>query len=120
MAAVRRNGEDADGGGFWAHQRELRDAGRQLGRAARTACEDVSEVCRRQLDRNPYLTLGSIFGIGYVLGGGIPAGAVRLALGIGLRVGATVAVRELAERARAPRLGGRRRGDGSAPAPARA
>ena len=82
-----------------AHQRELSDATRQLANAARATFEDVALASRLQLERNPYLTLASFFALGYVLGGGVPVRAVRFALGMGVRMGATMAMRELASRA---------------------
>jgi hypothetical protein len=81
------------------HQRELSDAARQLATAARATFDDVALASRLQLERNPYLTLASFFALGYVLGGGVPVRAVRFALGMGVRMGATMAMRELASRA---------------------
>ena len=83
-----------------SHQRELREASTQLGRATRATVEDVALVARLQLQRNPYLTLGSVFAAGYVLGGGVPVRVVRFALGMGMRMAGTIALRELADRAR--------------------
>ncbi len=91
------------------HQRELREAARQLARAARATVEDVALVSRLQLERNPYVTIGSFFALGYVLGGGVPVRAVRFALGMGIRMGATVAMRELASRAYSGRRSARPR-----------
>jgi len=94
---------DAAPGNLWTHQKELREASKQLGRATRATVEDIALATRLQLERNPYLTLGSIFAAGYVLGGGVPVRAVRFALGLGVRMGATIALRELADRARVGR-----------------
>jgi DNA-binding NtrC family response regulator len=91
--APKREAAPAD---LWAHQRELRDASKQLGRATRATVDDVALAARLQLERSPYLTLGSIFAAGYVLGGGVPVRVVRFALAMGMRMGASMAFRELA------------------------
>ena len=52
--------------------REMRDEGVALADAVRGAAQDLVELSRTQLERNLYLTLGSAFALGYVLGGGLP------------------------------------------------
>lgn len=39
--------------------------------------DDASDFVRRQASIRPYTTLASAFGIGYVLGGGVPKWALR-------------------------------------------
>ena len=42
-------------------------------------------LLRDRLEQRPYATLAVAAGVGYVLGGGVPSGLVRLLLGIGSR-----------------------------------
>lgn len=85
------------------HSRDLRHATQQLAHSTRATLDDAALAWRLQAERNPYLSLVTVFGVGYVLGGGIPAAAIRLALGAGLRMAATMALREVLTRAAGPR-----------------
>lgn len=85
------------------HRREMRDATTQLTRSTRATLDDISLAWKLQAEKNPYLSLGAVFAAGYVLGGGIPVAAVRLALGVGARMALSMAVRELIEGATSQR-----------------
>lgn len=115
--------EDA-GSSLRQHSRDVRRATQQLAQSTRATLDDAALAWRLQAERNPYLSLGMVFGIGYVLGGGIPATAVRLGLSAGVRMAATMALREVLIRAagarhapsRSPRAnGGDREGRRSPP-----
>lgn len=53
-------------------------------------------LVRDRLEQRPYATLAVAAGVGYVLGGGIPSGLVRLVLGIGSRMAVEHAVAHFA------------------------
>ncbi len=50
------------------------------------AGRELAQASRVQLERSPYWTLGAAFGLGWVLGGGLPAKTFTLAAGIGGRM----------------------------------
>jgi hypothetical protein len=77
------------------HRREMRDATSQLSRSTRATLDDISLAWKLQAEKNPYLSLAAVFAAGYVLGGGVPVAAVRLALGVGARMALSMAMREL-------------------------
>jgi hypothetical protein len=60
------------------------------------ALGDLDRTLRDQLDRRPYATLAAASGLGYVLGGGVPAALSRMVFGMGGRL----AILMLAERVR--------------------
>lgn len=80
--------------------------GREFGRATKDTARDLSLATRLQLERSPYLTLGATFGVGYVLGGGIPLRLLMLAAAFGGRMAASMALRELATTAVRATAGG--------------
>ncbi len=80
--------------------------GREFGRATKDTARDLSLASRLQLERSPYLTLAATFGVGYVLGGGIPLRLVTFAAALGGRVAASMALRELATTAVRATAGG--------------
>jgi hypothetical protein len=53
-------------------------------------------LVRDRLEQRPYATLAVVAGVGYVLGGGIPSGILRLLLGIGSRLAVEQAVAHFA------------------------
>ena len=52
----------------------------------------AEELLRIQAEQRPYAVLGAALGVGYVLGGGVPAFAMRMLINSGMRmaVGAVV------------------------------
>ena len=80
--------------------------GREFGRATKDTARDLSLASRLQLERSPYLTLAATFGVGYVLGGGIPLRLLTFAAAFGGRVAASMALRELATTAVRATTGG--------------
>lgn len=78
-----------------AHRREIRNASRELARSTRSTLDDVTLAWRLQVERNPYLSLGAVFAVGYVLGGGVPLRLVRFAAGTGARMAASMVLREM-------------------------
>jgi hypothetical protein len=42
-------------------------------------------LLRQRLERQPYTTLAVVAGVGYVLGGGLPTGLLRILFGVGGR-----------------------------------
>ena len=52
-------------------------------------------LVRERLEDRPYATLAVAVGVGYVLGGGIPTGLVRLLLGVGGRFAVEQAIARL-------------------------
>ena len=81
-----------------AHAQKLRDYGREvveerdaLMEAAQGAVSELSALVKEQVDERPYTVLGAAFGIGLVLGGGIPLAIV----GLGARAAAGMAMRQM-------------------------
>lgn len=59
--------------------REVRDEGRAFADAAGGLAEEVQALARVQMRERPYWMLGAAFAAGWVLGGGVPPTAARLA-----------------------------------------
>jgi ElaB/YqjD/DUF883 family membrane-anchored ribosome-binding protein len=57
--------------------REVRAEGEALMEATQGALQEMSDLVGRQLESRPYATLGTAFGFGLLLGGGLPFGVVR-------------------------------------------
>ena len=81
-----------------AHAQRIRDYGREaleerdaLMEAAQGAVSEISALVKEQVDERPYTVLGAAFGLGLVLGGGIPLGIV----GLGARAAAGIAMRQM-------------------------
>ena len=81
-----------------AHAQRIRDYGREaleerdaLMEAAQGAVSELSALVKEQVDERPYTVLGAAFGLGLVLGGGIPLGVV----GLGARAAAGIAMRQM-------------------------
>lgn len=71
--------------------------GRQFGRATGDTVDDLALASRLQLERRPYVTLGATFGLGYVLGGGVPLRLLTLGVAFGGRIAASMALRQLTQ-----------------------
>jgi hypothetical protein len=91
-----------------AHAQRLRDYGREvveerdaLMEAAQGAVGELSALVKEQVDERPYTVLGAAFGLGLVLGGGLPLAIV----GLGARAAAGMAMRQMVE-GMIPALGG--------------
>jgi hypothetical protein len=81
-----------------AHAQRLRDYGREvveerdaLVEAAQGAVNELTALVKEQVDERPYTVLGTAFGLGLVLGGGIPLAVV----GLGARAAAGIAMRQM-------------------------
>jgi ElaB/YqjD/DUF883 family membrane-anchored ribosome-binding protein len=72
-------GEEAAAGTHKLRERgrEVRAEGEALMEATQGAIEEMSQLVGRQLESRPYATLGTAFGFGLLLGGGLPFGVVR-------------------------------------------
>jgi hypothetical protein len=57
--------------------REVRAEGEALMEATQGALQEMNDLVERQLESRPYTTLGTAFGFGLLLGGGLPFGVVR-------------------------------------------
>jgi hypothetical protein len=57
--------------------REVKAEGEALMEATQGAIQEMSNLVGRQLESRPYATLGTAFGFGLLLGGGLPFGVVR-------------------------------------------
>jgi len=79
-----------------------------------SAVEHITE----EAQRNPLRTLGIAFGVGYVLGGGVPRFVVRMALSAGLRQASAAVLTSAAAAELAQRLLGTLRTPEPEPAPA--
>jgi hypothetical protein len=53
-------------------------------------------LLRDRLERRPYATLAVAAGVGYVLGGGLPTGLVRVLIGVGGRLAVDRVIAQLA------------------------
>ena len=66
---------------------------RDVMEAAQGAVSELSALVKEQVDERPYTVLGAAFGVGLVLGGGLPLAIV----GLGARAAAGVAMRQMVE-----------------------
>jgi ElaB/YqjD/DUF883 family membrane-anchored ribosome-binding protein len=62
-----------------AYGREARQEGEAFLQATQGAVTELDSLVRGQLEARPYTTLGTAFGFGVFLGGGLPFGVIRLA-----------------------------------------
>lgn len=90
----------------------VRDEGREIASDARELASDVSEMVEEATDflrdqaiQRPYVTLASAFGVGYVLGGGVPLWAMRALIAVGGKIAVSAVMQEIA-RSAGPRTGG--------------
>lgn len=58
----------------------------ELGDTAREIVESCRSLVRDRLRRQPYAVLATAVGVGYVLGGGLPRGALRALVLVGGRL----------------------------------
>jgi hypothetical protein len=63
----------------------------------RVVAHEAEALLRETIARAPYLTTAAAGGIGFLLGGGLPRGAVTLLLGAGARAGARLATAWLSQ-----------------------
>lgn len=75
----------ADGPSVAAAGVRVRDDARQLLTSISTFTTQAQEVITKTLDERPYVALGTAFGIGYLLGGGLRSKLTGLALTVGGR-----------------------------------
>lgn len=72
-----------------------RDEAQAFAGALEGVVDEVRELLVEQLEQRPYVTLGAMAGLGYVLGGGVPRRASGIALAIGGRIAVNMALREI-------------------------
>jgi len=63
------------------------------------AVRDLHQKLRDTVEEQPVLAVGAAAGVGFLLGGGLPRGALTLLLGVGTRVAGAWLQREFLERA---------------------
>jgi hypothetical protein len=67
----------------------MHDRGEALLQSTRAALRELGQLAGQRLEDDPYATVGTVFGFGLVLGGGLPVGVLRFtaraAAGIVLR-----------------------------------
>lgn len=92
-----------DGNGSPPSARDLVEQGQRihedvasLATAVRKMAHGWEALLRDRLERQPYATLAVAAGVGYVLGGGIPSGVLRLLVGVGGRLAVEQAIARLA------------------------
>lgn len=81
--------------------KQIQDDAQSMAEDVRALVDESAHFVREQMESRPYATLGVAFGLGYVLGGGVPTWAGRFAMSVALRaaVAAVIgrATNELAE-----------------------
>ncbi len=87
-----------------AEGKQVAEEAKELASGVNELVEEATEFLRDQAIQRPYVTLASAFGVGYVLGGGVPLWAVRAMIAVGGKMVATAIVTELGKAA-APREG---------------
>jgi hypothetical protein len=65
--------------------------------AALHVAQGWQSLLRDRLERQPYATLAVAAGVGYVLGGGLPTGLVRVLVGMGGRLAVERVIARLAD-----------------------
>lgn len=76
------NGRGATARQLYDDTRRVGDELTNLAADARRMLSEGEGVAREHLTRQPYVTLAIAAGVGYVLGGGLPRGVLRLAMGV--------------------------------------
>ena len=71
----------------------------QFEEALETAARDLHQKLRETVEGQPVLAVGAAAGVGFLLGGGLPRGALTLLLGVGTRMAGAWLQREFLERA---------------------
>lgn len=89
-----------------ARGREVRQEGRAFADATQGLVSEASDLAREQLEERPYWVLGAAFAVGWILGGGVPPRAVRMAGDVATRATVSVLASRLAEAVSAPPPGG--------------
>lgn len=91
-AAAASNGAHGGNGAAAPSFTRLRDQGREMveeagafADAAGGAAGEARELAREQLTTRPYWVLGAAFAVGWVLGGGVPPRAARMAADVATR-----------------------------------
>jgi hypothetical protein len=69
-----------------------------VARGLSSAAESGDRLLRESVEAQPVLTAGAALGIGFLVGGGLPRGAVTLLLGVGGRLAASWLSEELLAR----------------------
>ncbi len=77
--------------------REVKKRAAGLASATGEAVSEWQRFLHDRLEKNPYATLGTFAGIGYVLSGGLSPHVVRLAFGIGSRIVLAMVLKEVSE-----------------------
>ena len=70
-------------------------AAAELAKSVRTAAHTAAEAVTAQLGQRPYITLGVVAGVGFVVAGGLAAPAFRSMTGLCIRLGFAAAARKL-------------------------
>lgn len=91
--------------------REAYREAQQLASTLEQAVDEIGQFLRTQTERRPYVSIATATGIGYVLGGGVPARLTGFLFGLGGRLAVEMFLRELIGDATASRAAERERGD---------
>lgn len=83
-------------GELFEQSQRVREDVAALAGTVRQVARGWESLVRDRLEQRPYATLAVAAGVGYVLGGGIPSGLVRLLLGIGSRLAVEQAIAHFA------------------------
>jgi hypothetical protein len=89
------NGMDDSAEGLREEGRHIREEAGELAADVGELVEEVGDFVRDQAIQRPYVTLGAAFGIGYVLGGGVPLWMVRSLVAIGGKIAVSAVLAEL-------------------------
>ena len=105
------HGDPLDGEGpsvarLRARGREVRQEGRAFADATQGFVAEASELAREQLEERPYWVLGAAFAVGWILGGGVPPRAAKMAGDVAARAATSVLASRLAEAVASPSASG--------------
>ncbi len=84
---------------FRKEGKHIREDARELATDLGELMEETECFIRDQAIHRPYVTLGAAFGIGYVLGGGLPKWLVRSLVAVGGKVAFSAIAGEVARAA---------------------
>jgi ElaB/YqjD/DUF883 family membrane-anchored ribosome-binding protein len=79
-------GRRVDGARLREHREEIRRDGEALAQHVGALIGDLEDDWGERAVEHPYAVVGTCLAIGYVLGGGLPSGFVRLAAGMAGRL----------------------------------
>lgn len=82
---------------IFEHTAELKEEAQDLASSLKDLSADVRGALEEQLEQRPYAVLGVAAAFGYVLGGGLPSRITRAGLGIGMRIGMGMLMRQFVE-----------------------